>query len=135
MRVAVIADIWISATETEAVEETGSPPPLSFPFSTDWLIKIIHLSKGWKRDIFTKAVNKKIGPNLNDIGTKSDLEDFFDDTDTLTFTPYIYNEGIEDPSMPEADAISDYDRYIESEVILPRNGKELSSAKVVSRVK
>ena len=42
------------------------------------------------------------------------------------------NEGIEEPTMPEADAIADYERYIEYEVLLPRNGKEMSSAKVVS---
>ena len=37
--------------------------------------------------------------------------------------------------MPEVDAIADYDRYIESEVLLRSNGKEMSSEKVVSRVK
>ena len=37
--------------------------------------------------------------------------------------------------MSEADDIADYNRYIESEVLLPRNGKEMSSAKVVSWVK
>ena len=37
--------------------------------------------------------------------------------------------------MPEADAIADYDRYIESEVLLPRNGKGTSSEKVASQVK
>ena len=76
-----------------------------------------------KRDIFTKAVNKKLGPTLYDIGIKSDLGDFFDDTDTPSFTPYVDNEGIEEPTMPEAEDIADYDRYIESEVLLPRNGK------------
>ena len=45
------------------------------------------------------------------------------------------NEGIEEPTIPEADAISDYNRYIESEVLLPRNGKEMSSSKVVNWVK
>ena len=44
------------------------------------------------------------------------------------------NEGIKEPTMPEADAIEDNDRYIESEVLLPINGKEMSSEKVVSRV-
>ena len=29
--------------------------------------------------------------------------------------------------MTEADAITDYDGYIESELILPRSGKEMSS--------
>ena len=65
-----------------------------------------------KREIFTKAVNKKLGPNLYDIGIKSDLGDFFDDTDTPSFTPYVDNDGVEEPIMPEADAIADYDRYI-----------------------
>ena len=37
--------------------------------------------------------------------------------------------------MPEADDIADYDRYIESKVLLPRNGKEISSSKVFSWVK
>ena len=37
--------------------------------------------------------------------------------------------------MPEADAIADYDKYIEFEVLLPKNGKEMSSEKLVSRVK
>ena len=48
-----------------------------------------------KRDIFTKAVNKNLGPTLYDIGIKSDLGDFFDDTDTPSFNPYVDNEGIE----------------------------------------
>ena len=37
--------------------------------------------------------------------------------------------------MPEANDIADYYRYIESEVLLPKNGKEISSEKLVSRVK
>ena len=37
--------------------------------------------------------------------------------------------------MPEVDDIAHCDRYIESEVLLPRNGKEMSSSKLVSRVK
>ena len=37
--------------------------------------------------------------------------------------------------MPEADDISNYDRYIESEVLIPRNCKEMSSAKVVSKIR
>ena len=37
--------------------------------------------------------------------------------------------------MTEDGAITDYDRYIEYEVLLPRNGKEKSSAKVVSWIK
>ena len=88
-----------------------------------------------KRDIFTEAVNGNIGPTLYKIGIKSDLGDFFDDTDTPRFTPYVENEGIEEPTMPEADAIADYSRYIESEVLLPKNDKEMISAKVVSQVK
>ena len=72
---------------------------------------------------------------MYDIGINSDLGEFFDDTDTPSFTPYVDNEGIEEPTMPESDDITDYDRYIESEVLLPRNGKEMNSAKVVSWVK
>ena len=87
-----------------------------------------------KRDILTEAVNKKLGPTLYNIGIKSYLGDFFDDTDTASFNPYVENEVIEELTMPEADTIADYNRYIESEV-LPRNGKKMSSAKVVSRVK
>ena len=81
------------------------------------------------RDIFTKAVNKKLGTTLHDIGIKSDLGDFFDKSDMHNFTPYVDNEGIEDTTMPEAN------RYIEYEVPLPRNINETSSAKVVSWVK
>ena len=64
------------------------------------------------RDIFTKAVKEKIGPTLYDIGINSYLGDFFDDTDNTSFTPYVDNEGIEEPTMPKANAIADYDRYI-----------------------
>ena len=39
-----------------------------------------------KRDIFTKAVNKKLGPILYAIGIKSDLVDLFNDTDNPSFT-------------------------------------------------
>ena len=87
------------------------------------------------RDILTKAVNKKLGPTLYDTGIKSGLGDFFNDTDTPRFTPYVDNEVIEEPNMPEADDIADENRYIESEVLLPSNGKEMSSGKVVSQVK
>ena len=65
-----------------------------------------------KRDIFTKAVNKNLGPTLYDIGIKSDLGDFFGDIDKPSFTPYVDNEGIEEPTMTEADDIADYNRYI-----------------------
>ena len=53
-----------------------------------------------KRDIFTMAVFKNLGPTLYKIGIKSDLGDFFDDTDTPSFTTYLDNEGIEEPTMP-----------------------------------
>ena len=92
-------------------------------------------SEKLKRDNFTTSSSKKFRPSFNDIGVKLDLWGFFDDTDTPNFNPYVDNEGIEEPTMPEADEIADYDRYIESEVLLPRNGEELSSAKVISRVK
>ena len=72
---------------------------------------------------------------MYNIGIKSDLGDFFGDTDTPSFAPYVENECIEEPTMPEANYIADYDIYIESEVVLPRNGKEMSSSKVVSRLK
>ena len=65
-----------------------------------------------KRDVFTKAFKKNIGPTLYDIGINSDLGDFLNDTDTPNFTPYVENEGIEETTMPEADAIADYDRCI-----------------------
>ena len=65
-----------------------------------------------KRDIFTKAINKKIGTILYYIGIKSDLGDFLDDTDTPSFTTYMYNDGIEEPTMPEAYDVANYDRYI-----------------------
>ena len=60
---------------------------------------------------------------MYDIGIKSDLGGFFYDIDTPNFTPYVENEGIEEPTMPKSDATADYDRYIESKVLLPRNGK------------
>ena len=85
--------------------------------------KLSSETENTKRDIFTKAVNKKLGPTLYGIGIKLDLGDFFDDTDTPSFTPYTDTEGIKEPTMPAADAIADYDRYIEYEVLLPRNGK------------
>ena len=69
---------------------------------------------------------KSFAPTLYDIGINSDLGDLFDDTDTPNFTPYVDNEGIEEPTMPEANDIADYDRHLESEVLLPRNGKEVS---------
>ena len=56
-----------------------------------------------KRKSFTIAVNKKLGMSLYDIGIKSDSGDFFDDGETPCFSPYIDQEGIEEPTMPEAD--------------------------------
>ena len=47
-----------------------------------------------KKDIFTNAFIEKLGPNLYNIGIKSDLGDFFDDTDTPSFSPYVYNKDI-----------------------------------------
>ena len=47
-----------------------------------------------KRDIFTKALNEKLGPTLYDIVITSDLGDFFDNTYTHSFTPYVDNEVI-----------------------------------------
>ena len=88
-----------------------------------------------KRKVFTIAVNQKLGMSLHDIGVESDSGDFFDDGETPSFSPYIDLEGIEEPTMPEADSIEDYDKFIESEVLLPKNGVEMSSAKVVSRSK
>ena len=75
------------------------------------------------RDIFTKANDENLVPTLYDICIKSDLGDFFDDTYKPNFTTYLDNEGIEEPTMSEAAVIAGYDRYIESEVIFPRNGK------------
>ena len=75
------------------------------------------------RDIFTKAFNEKLIPTFYDIGIKTDLGDFLDDTDTPSFTPYVDNEDIKEPTIAETDDIANYDRYIESEVLLPRNGK------------
>ena len=88
-----------------------------------------------RRKIFTITVNKKLGMSLYDIGIKSDSGNFFDDGETSSFSPYINQDGIEEPTMPEADSIADYDKFIESEVLLPKNGVEMSSAKVVSRSK
>ena len=59
-----------------------------------------------KRDVFTKAVNKCFGPTLYEIGIESDLGEFFNDTDTPNFTPYMENEGIEELTMPESDDIA-----------------------------
>ena len=42
-----------------------------------------------KRDIFTNAVNEKLGPTLCKIGINSDLGEFFDDIDPPSFTPYV----------------------------------------------
>ena len=42
------------------------------------------------------------------------------------------NNDNEEPIIPEADEIEDYDRFIDPEVVLPKNGVEMSSAKVAS---
>ena len=64
------------------------------------------------RDVSTKAFNKKLGPALYEIDIKSYLEGLSNDKDRPNFTPYMDNEGIEEPTMPEADAIADYSSYI-----------------------
>ena len=48
-----------------------------------------------KRDKFLKAVNSKLGPTLYDICIKSDSDDFFNDSETPDFTPYVDHDGIE----------------------------------------
>ena len=40
-----------------------------------------------------------------------------------------------DESMPEADDFPDFDKYINSEVLLPRDGEHMKAARVVSRAK
>ena len=37
--------------------------------------------------------------------------------------------------MTEVDGFDNYDQFIESEVLLPKNGVEMSTANVISRVK
>ena len=88
-----------------------------------------------KREKFLKAVNSELGPTLQDIGIKSDSGDFITVSNTPNFTPYIDHEGNEQQKMTEVDGFDNYDQFIESEVLLPKNGVEMSTANVISRVK
>ena len=82
-----------------------------------------------------KLVNSKLGPTLYDIIINSDSREFVSDSDTPDFTPYVDHEGNEEATMPEVDISDGYDWFIEFEVLLPKNGVEMSTAKVISRVK
>ena len=75
------------------------------------ILKLLVIQKR-QRETSLPRLSKNLGTTLYNIGIKSDLGDFFDDSDTPNFIPYVDNEGIEEPTMPEADAIADYDRYI-----------------------
>ena len=107
--------MWILKQNGEIVSRTTLSTLTNFELAIE--------KEKTKWDIFTKAVNKNLSITLYDIGIKTDLWDFLDDTDTPSFTPYVDNEGIKELTTPEAYAIANYDRYIESEVRLPRNGK------------
>ena len=96
--------MWILKQNGEIVSRTTLRTLTDYEFDSE--------TENTKRDVFTKTVNKKLGPTLYDIVIKSDLRDLFDDKDTPNFTPYGENEGIEEPAMPEAKTIADYDRYI-----------------------
>ena len=111
--------MWILKQNGEIVSRTALRTLTDYELASE--------TEKTKRDIFTKAINKKLDPTFYGIDITQDLGYFFDDTYNPNFTPYLDNEGIEELTMPEADAIADYDRYIESEVLLPRNGKEMSS--------
>ena len=96
--------MWILKQNSEIVSRTTSCTLTDSELASE--------TEKTKRDIFTKAVNKKLGATLYKIGINSDLGDFLDDTDTPNLTPYVENEGIEETTMPEADDIAYYDRYI-----------------------
>ena len=86
------------------------------------ILNLLVRQKGQRETSLPRLSTERLVPPFTNIGINSDLGDFFDDKNTPSFTPYEDDEGIEAPTMLEADVIADNDRYIESEVLLPRNG-------------
>ena len=78
-----------------------------------------------KRDNFDAAICKKFGDSLHLPQVQLEGEkDGKEDDDLEPHQPYVDPNGVEEPTMPEADEFSNYDEYIGSEVLLP-NGEIL----------
>ena len=76
-----------------------------------------------------RKFDEKLKENIrNETGLKID-----DDTPDLD--PYVDDSDGEEKLMPEVDEINDYDKYISSEVMLPRGGDALMKGTVTARVK
>jgi len=77
-----------------------------------------------RRKIFSKEIEKKLGGTFNDEdGSEPELDDLYVDD----------IENGHNSSMPEADDIETYDEYINSEVLLPREGEHMQVARILKR--
>ena len=80
-----------------------------------------------KRNAFDKAIRLRHGDSIKNV--KHDEVPPLDD---------LYEDDVEngkDSEMPEASDFDDYDAYINAEVLLPRNGDHMQSAKIIRKSK
>jgi hypothetical protein len=80
-----------------------------------------------KREAFDKAIRLRHGDSIKDV-----------EEDTAPPLDELYQDDIEDgrdSEMPEASDFDDLETYINTEVLLPRDGEHMQSAKVIRRTK
>lgn len=113
--------IWILNNKGEVV----SRPSLRFLIEFEMASET---GKG-KMNVFIISVNKKLVVLFYEIGIQLDSWGFFSNGETSCFTPYVGKDKIEELNITEADAITDYDKFTESEVLLPKNGVQMSTTR------
>ena len=85
-------------------------------------------SEKQKRADFDAGIKKKFGDSIVDVEPTTEvdepeMDDLYEDE----------LENGEDSTMPEADDIDGYDRFINAEVLMPRDGEHMHAAKVIGR--
>jgi hypothetical protein len=76
-----------------------------------------------KRNEFDAAIRKRHGDSISPPPPN----------DTSSIDDEALDNDMEDHTMPDADSFLDYDEYINSEVLLPKDGEHMMAAKVIRR--
>ena len=95
-----------------------------------------------KRIAFDNQIKIRHGDSVHNIDQISDVEERNENNDILNDENMVVDELYEDEfengidsTMPEPSDYPDYNKYINMEVLLPRNGKHMESARVIGRAK
>ena len=81
-------------------------------------------SKIKEREDFNASITKRHGTSISPPSNKLEIDIEPD---------YVSTDGHKEPGMPEADDIPDYDRYVNSDVLLPHDGEYMQTARVIKR--